>query len=251
MDKALLNILCENGFSEKEAQVYITNLQLGQAPVSSIARHMHENRVTIYSILKSLANKGIVNSSTKKNTTYYSVVQPELLVKRMTQKVDRLQQAVPELLALTSKMNTPVKTQFFEWIEGLKTMYHDILDTGTDIKAFLWAQAVDEEFKSYLNTYYLPKRISKKIFAQVILPDNALTRAYAKEDKKWYRKTVMISKDIFNLQSEVNIYGGNKVCIAMFSSAELSGICIESKDLHDTLSGIFDTLRAMSGWTKQ
>ena len=54
MDKTLLDTLRDNGFSEKEALVYVTSLQLGQAPVSTIARHMRENRVTVYSILKNL-----------------------------------------------------------------------------------------------------------------------------------------------------------------------------------------------------
>lgn len=135
------------------------------------------------------------------------MISPEVLVKRLTQKVDRLEQVVPDLMALASKIDSPVKSQFFEGIEGLKTMYQDILDTGENIKAFLGVQAVDESFKSYLNRYFLPKRVSKKIFAKVIVPDNAFTRAYAKDDKKGYRKTIMISKDIFNLKSEVNIYG--------------------------------------------
>lgn len=57
MDTAVLDALHDNGLSGKEALVYVTCLQLGQAPASSIARHMRENRVTVYSILKNLATK--------------------------------------------------------------------------------------------------------------------------------------------------------------------------------------------------
>jgi len=63
--KDLIVVLAENGLSEKEAAVYITSLQLGQAPVSTISRHLRENRVTVYSILKNLITKGVAQSSTK------------------------------------------------------------------------------------------------------------------------------------------------------------------------------------------
>lgn len=114
MDKSLLETLCDNGLSEKEAQVYITSLQLGPAPVSTIARHMRENRVTVYSILKNLATRGIAQSATKRNTTYYSMIDAETLQQKLQHKVNRLQQIVPELMALTSKLDTHVKTEFYE-----------------------------------------------------------------------------------------------------------------------------------------
>lgn len=117
MDKSLLETLCDNGMSEKEALVYITSLKLGPAPVSTIARHMQENRVTVYSILKNLATNGIAQSATKKNTTYYSVIDAETLQQKLQHKVNRLQQIVPELMALTSKLDTHVKTEFYEGFE--------------------------------------------------------------------------------------------------------------------------------------
>ncbi len=117
MDKSLIDILRDTGLSDKEALVYMTNLQLGQAPVGTIARHMHENRVTVYSILKNLIAKGLAKSATKKNTTYYSVIEPEKLAKKAVEKAQRLESIVPQLMAMATKIDTPVKTQFFEGLE--------------------------------------------------------------------------------------------------------------------------------------
>jgi len=46
-----------HGFTDSESQVYTTLLELGQAPASSVARRLGENRVTVYSTLKKLVNK--------------------------------------------------------------------------------------------------------------------------------------------------------------------------------------------------
>ena len=53
----IIATLIDNGFSKKEAKVYIASLQLGTAPISSIARTMGENRVTIYATMKNLIAK--------------------------------------------------------------------------------------------------------------------------------------------------------------------------------------------------
>lgn len=53
----LTTILQENGFTAKEAKIYLAALELGNAPASSIARHCGENRVTVYTILKDLCKQ--------------------------------------------------------------------------------------------------------------------------------------------------------------------------------------------------
>lgn len=53
----LKHLLIEYGFTDKEADIYLTCLELGITPVSSIARLLKDNRVTVYSILKNLVKK--------------------------------------------------------------------------------------------------------------------------------------------------------------------------------------------------
>lgn len=55
--ESLLLTLQQYGLSEKEAKVYLTTLQLGSAPGSSIARNAGENRATVYTLLKELQKR--------------------------------------------------------------------------------------------------------------------------------------------------------------------------------------------------
>lgn len=70
----LTTLLEQFGFNEKEAKVYLACLELGQAPVSSIARTVKEQRVTTHYILKGLVAKGVAQSFIKNKSAFYSVI---------------------------------------------------------------------------------------------------------------------------------------------------------------------------------
>ena len=78
----LSELLQDYGLSKTEAQSYLTVLELWTAPVSSIARRSGENRVTVYSALKNLVKKWIAIETPKRNSTYYTVIWPDVLIKK-------------------------------------------------------------------------------------------------------------------------------------------------------------------------
>jgi sugar-specific transcriptional regulator TrmB len=118
MDKQHLEeILIENGFTDKESAVYIAALELGSTPISSIARRLKQHRVTIYSILKNFVARGIAQTTSKNKTKYYSMIPPQQLVEKMSEKIRHLEGVIPELMALANKIDTPVKAQFYEGLE--------------------------------------------------------------------------------------------------------------------------------------
>lgn len=103
MDTNLLITLQNYGFSEKEAKVYLTVLELGTSIASTIARRSEIKRVTVYTILDDLKKKGIANETTKDDIKYYSVISPDILLKQLEQKYESFKEKVPELLSLANK----------------------------------------------------------------------------------------------------------------------------------------------------
>lgn len=245
----LQEVLAHYWLNEQEAAIYLQCLSLGEAPASTIARCIRKNRVTVYSTLQNIIKKWALESITKKNTTFYTCVSPQILAEQLQQRSQQFTDALSLFQAITKQWHHKVKTTFFQWLEGLKTLYQDLLsDNSTSLKAFLGSQSIDTDFRHYLEKTFLPQRIKRKIFAQVIVPSNPSNDAYAKTDKKNFRKTLISTNPIFNPKNEITLYGRNKVSICMFSSEELSGIRIESQDLYDSLESIFDTLRTTLGW---
>lgn len=241
MDANLLITLQNYGLSEKEARVYLTVLELGTSIASTIARRAELNRVTVYTILDDLKRDGIVNETTKEGIKYYSVISPDILLKQLEQKYESFKEKVPELLALAEKFGNKIKVQFFEWLEGMVKMYNDLLSsTSEPIHSFLGLEDMQPELKKRLLEWFLPQRVKLKIPAKVIVSDNESNKTYKKMDKKSLKETRIITSNIFSLYGEINIYGENRIMIAMFNDKEMSWIIIHSKSMHDSLKSIFD-----------
>ncbi len=246
MDQSLLDVLSDNGLNEKEAKVYVTNLQLGMAPVSTIARHMRENRVTVYSILKNLISKGIAKSSTKKNTTYYSVIDPEQLAGKASEKAQRMQEIVPQLMAMATKVDAPVKTQFFEGLEGLKTIYTQIItegdktmEPGEPFLSFTGAGSIDPNLLQYLEKEFIPRRLTFPRKTLAILSGN--DSSYGQYTHKKH-ENIIIEDPVFDLANEIVVYGKDQVAILMYSSAEMAALVIQSQTLHNALKSVFNII---------
>ena len=111
-----------------------------------------------------------------------------------------------------------------------------------DIYALLGVQSIEPKLKHYLDNEYIPKRIKAKVFAKVIVPYSKDNMVYASRDKASYRKTLLVKDNHFAMESEINLYDGHKVFIAMFSKNEMSGLLIESQNLYNSLKTIFDLL---------
>lgn len=241
MDANLLITLQNYGLSEKEARVYLTVLELGTSIASTIARRAELNRVTTYSLLEDLKRDGIVNETTKDGVKFYSVISPDILLKQWEQKYESFKDRVPELLALAEKFWNKPKIQFFEGLEGVKKMYWDTL-TSTDesICAFLWLDVINKKLLEYLYKEYLPQRVKLWIKAKVVSYVEENNKEYKNIDKKALKETKFIKDATFMLHNEINIYGNNKVAIAIFSDEEMSAIIIHSKNFHDTMMSIFN-----------
>jgi len=241
MDANLLITLQNYGLSEKEARVYLTVLELGTSIASTIARRAELNRVTTYTLLEDLKRDGIVNETSKEGVKYYSVISPDILLKQLEQKYESFKDKVPELLALAEKYGNKTKIQFFEGLEGLKKMYSDTLTSKDEpIHAFLGLEITNKQLLEYLYKNYLPQRVKLGIKAKVIVHTSLKNKEYKTIDKKALKETKILKDLSFSLYNEINIYGGNRVAIAMFSDQEMSAIIIHSKSVHDSFLNIFN-----------
>lgn len=242
----LEKLLTEFWFSEKEAKVYLACLELWTAPASSIARHLSENRITIYSILKVLCKRGIATEVSRRKIKYYSVITPESLVKHEEIRFNKLKDALPELSGLMNHYWNKPKIYFYEWIEGLKNLFKDIIVEGDNMQdweyfyTFLGTKAIDPEFQKYLNTEFVPFRLGYKTKTRAIISwkDISEYSAYNRDN----HDSIVIEDEIFEMSNEIVVFWSSKIALLMYSTKELSWIVIESKTLHDALRNIFNVI---------
>ncbi|USN54330.1 MAG: hypothetical protein H6765_07305 [Candidatus Peribacteria bacterium] len=96
------------------------------------------------------------------------------------------------------------------------------MDSNEVICSFLGTQVAQAELLNYLYNDFLPRRIAAGIKAKVLLGPGEENKKYATNDRKTLKQSKMIADEVFDMQTEINLYGPNKVSIALFSGDEMS-----------------------------
>ena len=250
----LSELLQDYGLSKTEAQSYLTVLELWTAPVSSIARRSGENRVTVYSALKNLVKKWIAIETPKRNSTYYTVIWPDILIKKFEDKYTVLKESLPQFLAIANKYDNKPKVQFFDGIEGLKNIYQEVILSEKDMApgepflTFVGTSKIDPAFQEYLSKEFVPRRLKHKTKTRVIAAKS--TSKYAEYNIKTH-ESIVIDDPIFDFANEIIVHGNNKVAILMYNTHELCWLTIESTTLHNGLKSMFNLIRKLAKKAKK
>ncbi|MCF7834878.1 hypothetical protein K9M48_02370 [Candidatus Gracilibacteria bacterium] len=244
MDSNLIDQLSYYGFSDKEAKIYLTCLELGSSLASTIARRSEVNRGTTYSILDDFKRRGIVSENIREDLKYFSVLNPEILFKREEEKYEKMKATLPDLLAITEKFGNRPKTQFFEGFQGLKKIFEEVLNAGDKMinpyLSFVGTNKMDPRVEKYIYNEFIPQRAKIKTKTKAIMSRNQ--SQYIDYHKKSHN-TLIVDKPLFDLGNEIVVYSNNKVAILMYDTAEMSGLTIESQTLHDGLTSLFNLIR--------
>lgn len=230
-------------FSAKEADVYLAILTLGRGTASKIAREAHILRTTVYEVLSSLFNKGLVTLSGKEPKQEYVAESPDNLKLyisgQLEKKKQELEQAesflIPQLKSIHSVADRP-KVMFYEGTEGMEKVYEDTLTSSEPIRAYASVGDMHAGLPGYFPEYY-KKRAGKGISIRAIVPNTEAGIDRKKFDKDEMRETALVPQKDFTFSPEINIYD-NKVMIASWK--EKLGIIIESHEIADAMKKVFE-----------
>lgn len=227
------------GFDRKDEVVYTALLELGEANISALVKKSGIKRTTVYAVVETLHQKGLIGISKKKKRTFYFAEDPRILKKQLGEKLQKLEQVLPELLSVMNVLSRKPKIRYYEGKSGIQQVYKDTLQyPDQELLGWVSNEALKAFDSDFLYNYYLPKRLEKKIWVRVIAADTPEMRTYQEEDIHSLRKTRLVSKKDFPFDVEVNLYG--KRNIALMSFEEGFGIIIESEKLWKTLKSVFE-----------
>lgn len=228
------------GLDDKEAKVYLALLELGEGNIQQIAKKSGVKRTTVYDIIESLKYKGLVSSATRHKKIFYSAEDPRTLEEKLEEKKHTLRRILPELLSIANTLDKKPRIRFFEGEEGIKEVYKDTLNyPDQELLAWLSNETTAGSFdRKFFDDYYVPRRVSKKIWVRAIAQNTPILQQYKSIDEKSLRKTKLISSALFPIEVEINLYGKNKIAIMSFS--EKIGLIVESQKIFTTLKSIFE-----------
>lgn len=142
----LEEVLYQIGFTSGESQVYLLLLQAGPLAGSSIARKTKLNRSSVYNVVKSLVDKGVISTVKRNNVQYFVASDPNSLIGFIDRKCrmydyyrDRLVDTVPKFRNLSYFQLTNVRpdTAYFEGVNGLKFVLDEFFKSDFDKSLFI------------------------------------------------------------------------------------------------------------------
>lgn len=237
----LWQILTNLGFSEKESKAYLSLLELGTQPASVVAKKAGINRSTCYLVLEELIKKGLVSMYTRSSVSYFSAQEPSALfiyLQNLTQDIEDqkryLEDNINALHKVNENMSFRPKVEFYEGLEGLKSVYADTLNTDK-IYAFNNVNIYPPALKKYILEEYIPLRIEMGIPIDTIGTPQDTTH-----NKKQLRRSRFMPNNL-GLEIEINIYV-DRVAFMSYLNEQYMGVIIQNKLISDAMRNIHQTL---------
>jgi sugar-specific transcriptional regulator TrmB len=159
------SILKDLGLSEKEVIIYLALLQLGEETASRISEVADLNRVTTYSLLKSLQEKGFCSIYEKNKVQYFKPIKPEYILGLIEEKKNKIKTILPLLKKQERKIGEKPEISLFEGKKGIVSLLDIIIQSADKDKQVLaygnFTQA--EKIMKYESLHWRKMRLSKKI----------------------------------------------------------------------------------------
>lgn len=237
MKENLATTLESLGLNPKEAKIYLSLLELNEGHPSTISRKSGVKRPTTYVILEQLTKKGLV-SHVKKNTgVLYRAVDPRKLIEEEKNKINALEDSLPELLSLGSKFGATPQMSVYEGQKGLVQIMEDTLNSSETLLCWCDVDIATGTILSEYFPYYLRKKVERNIFLKGIFTYNKAGLRHKKFQKEEFREVYLVPKEKFPFKNEINIYDDK---VAIISHQDEIGIIIQNQNIADSQKAIFN-----------
>lgn len=242
-------------FSKKESEIFLTLYKLWTKPASTIAKHIHMERTSVYKILLRLSKSNIVSETMIWWVKHFFIPDITTLRKYSQDQKDKFsklenefEKIQTELIHINQiKYSRLPKITIFDWFEGIKNIYSDILNNiyshwYISIKLFASNTfesqiEVDPDVRKYDNDFFEKLKLNK-ITVDTYLGNWLITMEHIS-------KTIDINslKNLPAGNSAINIYIVWKIVYIIIFKDIPFGIKIDSEDLAYAMHFIFEKMK--------
>jgi len=242
------------GLSDKAAAIYAAILELGIAYPSKISEATKLNRSTVYHILTDLSIKGLITEIERGKKLCYQIERPSKLlnftknqIRIAEERAERAKKLLPEIEGLFSLTPHKPRVRFFEGQSGVLSVYEEHVAESKpyEMVAFSNVEKLVSRLPPQFVNDYIKKKIRAGVTTRAIFPASKFSEHYNKEiyrgaEKKRQVQMRTIPANLFPFQSEITMFGENKVSIINFEQSSMIGIIIEDATIAGMLRMIFE-----------
>ncbi len=242
MKQEIEQALTSNGFTDKEAKIYLAVLETGEITVSRVANKTGIKRTTVYNVMQGMQSKGLLSLTTRKGAQYAAALAPMLLLERYKHSYSLLHEIGKNLLQMSDSSALKPQIQFFEGIEGIKHCYLQIESAEGDVVGFTNYEHMPEEVFKFIRSSFIPTRKKRKIPARFITPQGERNEKVIGEDGKYYIQH-KINKNLPNgVNLEIFLLNKSDCFFLSFEKGEVFGIMLRSKAVYQMIRILFELM---------
>ena len=237
-----LNRLIKLGLAEKEAAVYLALLELGEAPVASIAKESGLKRPTTYIILAKLVQADLVQELKENMGSRFKANDPKVIEEKIQSRLQLVRERRKLLPALISQLNDlsqkeskkPV-IKLYEGFNGISLLVDEVHNTN-QVRFFGDGETCRSLFFSAREQLSNLQTVTAVIIVSSEKELKELTELAAKAQTKFLLiPLIMPARDLTNTSLVIN----DTKLFVFNDYPGGNGIIIENKDIVSTMTQIF------------
>lgn len=213
-NEKLHEILLDLGLSSNESGVYLASLSLGSNTILSISKLSGIRRTTVYSVVNTLKNKGLMHETPKGFKTLYTAENPNKLESILENKKSSLKKILPEFNALYNLKGGDSTIKHYEGLEAIKNIYENTLESLNPGDDYLVISDIDKFLNMDPKYFekYVEKRVKQPLKVRAIAIDSDKSRYMKKyaqnmnHEIKILPKNTKLSVDLMILPHKVTIF---------------------------------------------
>ncbi|MDL2226927.1 hypothetical protein LJB86_04655 [Deltaproteobacteria bacterium OttesenSCG-928-M10] len=236
------------GLNKNAAAVYMKLLHAGSLNATELANAASISRTNVYNLIEQLVAEDLVTVDFKGSKKRFTAKDPSIFQKKLEDQLSRVNQLLPELLALYHLTPSKPKISYHEGSDGVRAVTDDLLTTKTGKYCYFGSLLVQFglEGSNHIKEF-ITRRIQLGVESYAIRPREAEPIL----DDPWFlpgaenlRHVRYFPKPIPPNMLNLYIYD---IRIAVVSSAsEKYGLIIESPELASLLQTIWDIVWEIS-----
>lgn len=225
--------LGEVGFDNKEIQVYLSLLKIGETTATKISQETKIERTLVYYIVEKLINRGLVSFKLKNNVKYYSASNPEEILEEIREKEKSFLRVLPFLEQIRKQAyEEDVKVDIYKETAGLKAIMNDMFKQTREF-LILGEQGQIQEHYPIIYQQYLRKLKDNKVKEKVIIREDLRGKIWKSKNSEFR----YISKDL--LSPTTTLIYDDRILITLWEKP-MFNILITSKKVADSFRSYFN-----------
>ncbi len=238
----IIQSLKKFGLSEKEANVYLSCLELGETTATDISIKSNLPRTLVYDILERLISLGLVSYNIQANKKHFMAAEPQELLRILKEKEESIKEILSDLEELQKLKGVKrPKVEIYEGKEGMKTVMNDILKLG--IKEFLAYGSSRSSFKiiPVFMEHWHKERIKRKVVMKILYNNTKSAREKVKKNPESLKYAKYKFMPIELESPTATLIYDNKVVLQSWTK-EPFAVMIENEEMANNQRRYFEEL---------